>query len=207
MAQLLVSPLICPVARFSAGGPRVCVRVVVGPTGHLSLRDSAGWGSSWNSADVSSLPRPWKGFHLIYRQRPCCQKQSKSWSLLKEQIRPVFQHLKPGPSIWNYSPLPVPTAPLMTMLQKEKKLLFPHCNVSPPFGDSPASSFSCWRWCTHLCDLQASASLVFRFIASLFRHCNALSHILITDFLLLRSLIHSGTFSHVKLDLEPWKIS
>lgn len=34
MAQLLVSPLICPVARFSAGGPRVCVRVVVGPTGH-----------------------------------------------------------------------------------------------------------------------------------------------------------------------------
>lgn len=91
--------------------------------------------------------------------------------------------------------------------RKKRNCFSPHCSVSPPFGDSPASSFSCWRWCTHLCDLQASASLVFRFVASLFRHCNALSHILITDFLLLRSLIHSGTFSHVKLDLEPWKIS
>lgn len=91
--------------------------------------------------------------------------------------------------------------------RKKRNCFSSHCNVSPPFGGSPASSFSRWRWCAHLCDLQASASLVFRFIASLFRHCNALSHILITDFLLLRSLIHSGTFSHVKLDLEPWKIS
>lgn len=47
--------------------------------------------------------------------------------------------------------------------------------------------------------------LVFCSISSLFRHCHAPSYILITDFLLLQCLIHCVTFSHVKVDREPWQ--
>lgn len=47
--------------------------------------------------------------------------------------------------------------------------------------------------------------LVFCSISSLFRQFHAPSYILITDFLLLQCLIHCVTFSHVKVDQEPWQ--